>query len=149
MQNAQKKFSLVETGVIDQDNSRLLLLNVRIHPNYISDEKRTLTFSRAWTMVLFRLKTRWWCSIMEVLRKDDSLRTGCTWDTPTVCLWLTSGWRACCLPILNRSRTERIEGACLQTQVTKLRLFLSAWIKCSDVCVFSIINSHLYTVVFL
>ena len=26
--NAQKKFSLIETGVMDQDNCRLLLLNV-------------------------------------------------------------------------------------------------------------------------
>lgn len=28
VKNAQKKFSLVETGIIDQDNCRLLLLNV-------------------------------------------------------------------------------------------------------------------------
>jgi hypothetical protein len=26
--NAQKKFSLIETGIMDQDNCRLLLLNV-------------------------------------------------------------------------------------------------------------------------
>lgn len=38
VQNAQKKFSLVETGVLDQDNSRLLLLNVRIH--YIMSSMR-------------------------------------------------------------------------------------------------------------
>jgi hypothetical protein len=30
IQNAQKKFSLVETGVVDQPNCRLLLLNVRL-----------------------------------------------------------------------------------------------------------------------
>lgn len=30
VQNAQKKFSLVETGVVDQPNCRLLLLNVRL-----------------------------------------------------------------------------------------------------------------------
>jgi hypothetical protein len=30
VKDAQKKFSLVETGVLDQDNCRLLLLNVRI-----------------------------------------------------------------------------------------------------------------------
>lgn len=28
IQNSQKKFSLVETGVVDQPNCRLLLLNV-------------------------------------------------------------------------------------------------------------------------
>lgn len=30
VKNAQKKFSLVETGVLDQDNCRLLMLNVCI-----------------------------------------------------------------------------------------------------------------------
>lgn len=30
VQNAQKKFSLVETGVVDQPNCRLLLLNVSV-----------------------------------------------------------------------------------------------------------------------
>lgn len=28
VQNAQKKFSLIETGIVQQDNCRLLLLNV-------------------------------------------------------------------------------------------------------------------------
>jgi hypothetical protein len=28
VQNAQKKFSLIENGIVDQDNCRLLLLNV-------------------------------------------------------------------------------------------------------------------------
>lgn len=28
IQNAQKKFSLIETGIVQQDNCRLLLLNV-------------------------------------------------------------------------------------------------------------------------
>lgn len=30
VKNAQKKFSLVETGILDQDNCRLLMLNVCI-----------------------------------------------------------------------------------------------------------------------
>jgi hypothetical protein len=29
-ENAQKKFSLIETGVMDQPNTRLLLLNVSV-----------------------------------------------------------------------------------------------------------------------
>lgn len=31
MKNAQKKFSLIETGIMDQENCRLLLLNVCTH----------------------------------------------------------------------------------------------------------------------
>jgi len=30
VQNAQKKFSLIETGIVDQENCRLLLLNVSL-----------------------------------------------------------------------------------------------------------------------
>lgn len=33
IQNAQKKFSLIETGIVKQDNCRLLLLNVCFEPS--------------------------------------------------------------------------------------------------------------------
>lgn len=39
VKNAQKKFSLVETGVLDQDNCRLLMLNVCIPVSVLSREE--------------------------------------------------------------------------------------------------------------
>lgn len=39
IKNAQKKFSLVETGVLDQDNCRLLMLNVCIPVSVLSREE--------------------------------------------------------------------------------------------------------------
>lgn len=95
VKNAQKKFSLVETGVLDQDNCRLLMLNVCIPDRFCREKKRKLMVSRALMTVLSLLKTVSSLLNMAVPRKIGSSRTGCTWDTLTVCLWLTSGWRVC------------------------------------------------------
>lgn len=60
-------------------------------------KKTKLIVSRVLMTVLSRLKTALSLSSMAVLRKIGSSRTGCTWDTLTACLWLTSGWRVCYL----------------------------------------------------
>lgn len=103
VKNAQKKFSLVETGVLDQDNCRLLMLNVCIPVSVLSrEENKKLIVFRVLMTVLSRLKTALSLSSMAVLRKIGYSRTECTWDTLTVCLWLTSGWRVCYLPTRRR-----------------------------------------------
>jgi hypothetical protein len=108
VQNAQKKFSLIETGIVDQENCRLLLLNVRFLVQCAETQK--LTISRALTTASSQLRTAMFFFNMEALRKPDSSRTGCTWVTPTLCQWLTRGWRVCCPPTWNGSRTERLSA---------------------------------------
>lgn len=44
VKNAQKKFSLVETGVLDQDNCRLLMLNVCIPVQRVEKGKESDCF---------------------------------------------------------------------------------------------------------
>jgi hypothetical protein len=90
---AQKKFSLVETGIVDQPGCRLLLLN-GVDDGVVPIEDCLVLFEhgspKEGRYVI--LSSSRFPGEKSILTFADSTRASHIWDIPTVFLWPTSGW---------------------------------------------------------
>lgn len=109
MAGAQKKFSLVETGIVDQPSCRLLLLN-GVDDGVVPIEDCLVLFEHGSPKEGRSVHpSRSACASGILTFCADSTRGSRIWDIPTVFLFPTSGWSRFSLR-LRRRRTDRDVG---------------------------------------